>query len=253
MQRALLGGIGIALITSLIGPFLVLRKMSLLGDGLAHLAFGGVALGFLLHYNPLLVALIVVVIGSFFIKKVMDKNIYGDAAIALILSFGVGLGVIVTGIVRGFNVDLFSFLIGSILTLNRTDLYLILGILISTILFILVYYKKFMFMTFNQELAELRQRDYALMNSLFTVLIALTVVVSIRAVGILLVSALIVIPTLTALQISKSFKNTMIITSMVSVFAIVAGILSAFQLDLPPSGVIVMILFGLFFIASLRR
>ncbi|HLP80313.1 MAG TPA: metal ABC transporter permease, partial [Acidobacteriota bacterium] len=122
MQYALIGGIMIALITSLIGPFLVLRRLSLLGDGLAHIAFGGVALGFLLNWNPFIVSLVAVVIGSLFVQQLVKKNIYGDAAIAVILSFGVGLGILITGAAHGFTVDLFTFLIGSVLTLSTADL-----------------------------------------------------------------------------------------------------------------------------------
>jgi len=252
MQKALLGGLAIAVITSLIGPFLVLRKQSLLGDGLAHLAFGGVALGFLIGWNPFVVALLVVVGGSFFVQRLIRKNIYGDAAIALILSFGVGIGVIITGIFHGFTADLFNYLIGSILTLNSTDMALILAVLVVMVLFISIYYEKIVFITFNEELARLQQKDNALVNFIFTLLVALAVTVSIRAVGILLVSALLVLPTLIALKISKSFRGTMVAAVAASVFAMVVGIFTSFGLNLPPSGMIVMTLFFLYFFASLK-
>src|SRR3989338_10720724 len=105
MQKALVGGIAIALSCGLLGPFLVLRRMSLLGDGLAHLSFGGVALGLLLGINPLIAALITAVMGSFWVRSLVKKNIHGEAAIALLLSSGVGLGIVVIGIVKGFNVS----------------------------------------------------------------------------------------------------------------------------------------------------
>jgi len=252
MQKALMGGIAIAIITSLIGPFLVLRRLSLLGDGLAHLAFGGVALGLLLNYNPFIVALIFIVLGSFLVHRLIRKNIYGDAAIALVLSFGIGLGVIITGIVHGFTVDLFSFLIGSILTLSKSDLILIFSALVIMLFFVIAYYKKIFFTTFNEELAQLNQKDHELVNFVFTFLVALAVAVSIRAVGILLVSALLVLPTLISLQISKSFRSTMTITMVASLLAMIAGIISSFILNLPPSGMIVMILFVFFFIVSVK-
>ena len=252
MQYALIAGIAIAIITSLIGPFLVLRRLSLLGDGLAHLAFGGVALGFLLHFNPFLVALIFIILGSLVVHKLISKNIYGDAAIALILSFGVGLGIIITGIVHGFTVDLFSFLIGSILTLSMTDLILILSALVIVIIVFLVCYNRFLFMTFNPELARLEQKEFGVINLAFTLLVALSVAVSIRAVGILMVSALLVLPTLIALQVSKSFRQTVIYAIAFSLFAIIVGIFLSFYLDLPPSGVIVMILFALFLVSTVK-
>lgn len=252
MQHALIGGLAIAIITSLIGPFLVLRRLSLLGDGLAHLAFGGVALGFLIHYNPYLIAVGFIILGSFVVQKLASKNIYGDAAIAIILSFGVGMGVIITGAVHGFTVDIFTFLIGSILTLSNLDLLVIFSALLVTLIFVSAYYKKILFVTFNDELARLKQKDYKTVNLIFTLLVALAVAVSIRAVGILLVSALLVLPTLIALQLSKSFRGTMLFAMLSSLFSIIVGTISSFYLDLPPSGVIVMILFGLFFIFSIK-
>jgi zinc transport system permease protein len=252
MQHALIGGIAIAIITGLIGPFLVLRRLSLLGDGLAHLAFGGVALGFLLNYNPFIVALVVVVCGSLAVQRLMRRNIYGDAAIALILSFGVGLGVIITGVVHGFTVDLFTFLIGSILTLSQADLILIFAVLLVVVGFVSFYYRKMLYMTFNEELARLGRRDYTVVNLIFTLLVALAVAVSIRAVGILLVSALLVLPTLVALQLSKSFRSTMVIATIASLAAMTAGIFASFTLDMPPSGMIVTILFVLFFAVSVK-
>ncbi len=252
MRLALLGGVAIAIITSLIGPFLVLRRLSLLGDGLAHVAFGGVALGFLLHFDPFIVSLICVIIGSLIVQRLIRNNIYGDAAIAVILSFGVGLGVLITGAVHGFTVDLFTFLIGSILTLTQSDIILILSILVIMIIFIAIFYKKIFFITFNDELAKLQQKDYAIVNFIFTIMVALAVAVSIRAVGILLVSALLVLPTLIALQVAKSFKSTIITAAICSIIAMIIGIFSSFQLDLPPSGMIVMILLALFTLLSMK-
>lgn len=253
MQRALLGGLAIAITCGLIGPFLVLRKLSLLGDGLAHLSFGGVALGLLLGINPLITTLVAVVGGSLFVNKVINKDLHGDAAIALILSFGVGLGIIIIGAVRGFGVDLFSYLIGSILALNTFDLILAGALLIATLAFVIVYFKDLLLFAFNQELAELRIKKIHVLNTIFILLVAFTVVVSIRAVGILLISALIVLPTLISLQLSKSFKSTLFISVGASVLATLVGIVSSFYLDIPPSGTIVMFLFAMYILAVLGK
>ncbi|HLC91325.1 MAG TPA: metal ABC transporter permease [Candidatus Nanoarchaeia archaeon] len=247
MQKALLGGIAIALCCGLVGPFLVLRRLSLLGDGLAHLAFGGVALGLLLGVNPIIAALITVVLGSFWVRSLVKKNIYGDAAIALLLSLGVGLGVVIIGIVRGFNTNLYSYLIGSILALSITDIIIAFSLLMGVIIFLLFFYRDMFHLTFNEELAQLSRKNIPLANFLFTILIAMVVVVSIRAVGILLVSALLVIPTLVALNISKSFKQTLLISSISSIVAVIFGIIFSFIVDIPPSGSIVLLLFVGFF------
>ena len=253
MQKALLGGIAIALCCGLIGPFLVLRRLSLLGDGLAHLAFGGVALGLLLGINPLISALITVVIGSFWVRSLVKKNIYGDAAIALLLSFGVGLGIVIIGVVRGFNTSLYSYLIGSILALSIIDIILAFSLLVATVVFMILFYKDMFYMTFNEELAQLSRKNVNLANIIFTILVAMIVVISIRAVGILLVSALLVIPTLIALNISKSFKQTIIISSVSALISVIIGIVFSFIIDIPPSGSIVLILFAGFFGTSFLK
>ena len=253
MQRALVGGIAIALCCGLIGPFLVLRRLSLLGDGLAHLAFGGVALGLLVGVNPLISAFITVVIGSFWVRSLVKKNVYGDAAIALLLSFGVGLGIVIIGIVRGFNTSLYSYLIGSVLALGITDIILAFVLLGATIIFMMLFYQDMFQLTFNEELAQLSRKRVHSANIIFTLLVAMVVVMSIRAVGILLVSALLVIPSLIALNGAKSFRQTIIISSMSSLFAVVIGIIFSFLADIPPSGSIVLLLFVAFFGTQLYR
>jgi len=250
MQNAFIGGIAIALASGIIGPFLVLRRLSLLGDGLAHLAFGGVALGLLLGVDPFYATIVFVVIGGLFVHYLLKKNIYGDAAIALILSFGVGLAVTIIGITNGFNVNLFSYLIGSVLALSSTDIIIVLSLLVVVAGFVALFYKKLMFITFNDELAKLRVKNVEIINIIFTVLVALVVVMSIRAVGILLVSALIVIPTLIALQLSGSFRSTLVFSSLSSVIAVLFGIILSYYFNIPPSGAIVMTLFAFFIVAA---
>src|SRR3989338_11545900 len=242
MQKALLGGIAIALCCGLVGPFLVLRRLSLLGDGLAHLAFGGVALGLLLGINPLISALITVVAGSFWVRSLVKKNVYGDAAIALLLSCGVGIGIVIIGIVRGFNTSLYSYLIGSILALSIMDIILAFVLLLITIIFFIFFYHDLFYMTFNEELAQLSRKRINIANIIFTILVAMVVVISIRAVGILLVSALLVIPTLIALNLATSFKRTILISTMSALIAVIFGIIFSFIIDIPPSGSIVLLL-----------
>ena len=247
MQRAALGGIAIALVCSLIGPFLVLRRLSLLGDGLAHVALGGIALGLLIGVHPVAAALLATSIGSLVVYRLIrTTRIHGDAATAIVLSGGVGVAVVVLGITRGFTVDLFSYLFGSILALSKADLALIAVVLVAVVLFVYVYYRELVFMSFHEDLAELSGVKSTLVSSLFAVMTALAVVVSIRAVGVLLVSALLVIPALTALMLAKSFKATMGYSVLVSVCALLAGIILAFLLNLPPGGLIVLTLLGIF-------
>lgn len=250
MQNAYLAGIMIAVITSTLGLFLVLRKLSLIGDGLAHASFAGVAAGLLTGTNPLITALIVATIGSIGIHELMDRaKAYGDSAIALILSTGMGLAVIMIGYSGGFSSDLFSYLFGSILTVGILDLQIIAGVMIFTLASVYVFYRQLVLSSFNEELAQLEGEKNRIAHYLFIVLIALAVVVSIRAVGVLLVTALIVIPPLTALQFSESFKQALTYAVGLSVTSMIAGITLAYKLDLPPSGVIVMTMVGFFTVA----
>jgi zinc transport system permease protein len=251
MQRALLGGIAIALACALLGPFLVLRRLSLLGDGLAHVAFGGVAFGLLLGFDPLLAALVATIVGALVIQRLISHaGLYGDSATAVLLSFGVGSAIIFIGLAQGFTVDLFSYLFGSILVISFKDLFIIFAVLIAVLIFIIAFYKKLVFMSFQENLAKLNGIHVNWVNSIFAVLVAATVVISIRAVGILLVSALLVIPAVSALAISSSFRRTMVFSAIFGVLSVVLGIIISFLLNLPPSGAIV-ILMCLFFVGAL--
>lgn len=250
MQRALVAAILVGIATGLVGPYLVLRRLSLVGDGLAHLAFGGVALGFLIGINPLLSAAVVVILGSLLIRRLIQQNVYGEAAIALILSLGIGTGIVIIGATRGFGTDLFSYLIGTILALSWTNI-LHLSIVVAIIAgFILVFKRELFLLTFQKDVARLLSRRTTLADYLFSILIALVTLVAVQAVGILLVTALLVIPTLIALLLGKSFRQTTVLAISISALASAIGIISSFWLDVPPSGLIVLLLLAGYLITS---
>lgn len=252
MEKAYVSGIMISIITSILGLFLVLRKLSLIGDGLAHASFGGIAIGLLLNINPMLTALVVSTIGSLGIHKLMSKaKAYGDSAIAVILSAGMAIAITIIGYVKGFDVDLFSYLFGSILTTSNTDILIIAAVFISVLIYLKVFYKELVYLSFNKELAALNTNKSKLSEKIFIVLIALAVIVAIKAVGILLVTALIVIPPLTALQISNSFKESLFLSCSVSITSMLGGIHLAYLWNLPPSGVIVLTMLGFFLFSIL--
>lgn len=247
MQRALLGGLLIGISSSLIGVFLVLRRLSLLGDSFAHASFGGIALGFVLNINPLITAIVFVGIASLGIDKLVNKmKMYGDSAIALFLSFGMAFAIILISYADKMNSNIFSYLFGSILTISLIDIYIMVFVLILILLFYYFNYKNLLYSTFNNEMATVRNKNIKWVDKIFIILAAITIVVSIRAVGILLISAIIVIPTLIALRLSNSFKSTLIIASVSSVLGIYLGIFLAYLFDLSTGGVIVMSQIGLF-------
>ncbi|MFT4343793.1 MAG: metal ABC transporter permease [Candidatus Woesearchaeota archaeon] len=251
MQKALIAAILVGIATGLLGPYLVLRRLSLVGEGLAHLAFGGIALGFLIGIYPYGIALFVAIVGSLLIRYLIKRKVYGEAAIALILAFGVGLGVTILGATNGFGVDLFSFLIGSILTLQWSDI-LILTILATVVVIFFALFRKELFMlSFQQDLAQVYGKRSEIADTGFVVIVAAVTIMSIQAVGILLVSSLLVIPALIALKISHSFKQTVLLSILIAVGINIVGIFGSFYYDVPTSGFIVLSLLACYGIATI--
>ena len=246
MQKALIAGIAVGLICSFMGTFLVLRRYSLFGDGIAHVAFGGISVGLFLGVFPLWTAFIVSIFGGIGLQKLRQSTkISGDAAVAVVLVSGLAVGVILLSSSGGFSVDLFSFLFGSILLISNEDTIMILAISSGIIATLVVLQKQFLHLTFNEEQAKLVGLRTTLLNYAFVILASITVVTSMRLVGILLISALIVIPNITAMMFGKGFKKTVCISMGISVISVIGGILLSYFLNLAPSGTIVVIAVGI--------
>ena len=242
MQRALVSGIAIALMCSVIGLFLVLRRQSLFGDALAHAAFGGIAAGLYLGVYPLWAAFVVSVTSALGLTKIRQKfQISGDATVAILLSSGLAMGVILISLAKGFTVDIFSFLFGSILLVSLENTLLILGLSGGILIIILSLYRKLVYTTFNEEQAKVSGISVDNLNYLFVVIAAIAVVSSMQLVGILLTSSLIVVPNVTAILFSRGFKHTAILSMTFSVFSAVVGILSSYVFNVAPGGMIVLI------------
>ncbi len=254
LQRALLAGLFIAIACALLGVFLILRRDAMIGHGLAHVAFAGVALGLFLNMMPIIVALIVAVGASLVIMKLKTKaGLHSDTAIAIFSSVGFALGVLVTTLSHSFNVDLFSYLFGEILAIEPYEV--LFSVILAVIVVILVFlnYHKFMYMTFDREAAKASGIKVDRLDTLLTILTAVTVVLGMKVVGILLVSALVVIPAAAGLQIASNFKQAIFLSGGVSVASVVFGLILAFLLDLPASGSIVVLSFLAFGILFLSR
>ena len=246
MQKALVAGIAVGIICSFMGTFLVLRRYSLFGDGIAHVAFGGISVGLFLGVFPLWTAFIVSIFGGLGLQKLRQSTkISGDAAVAVVLVSGLAVGVILISSSGGFSVDLFSFLFGSILLISNEDTMMILGISAGIITTLVILQKQFLHLTFNEEQAKLVGLRTTLLNYAFVVLASITVVTSMRLVGILLISALIVIPNITAMMFGKGFKKTVCISMSISVISVVSGILLSYSFNLAASGTIVIIAVGI--------
>ena len=246
MQKALVAGIAVGIICSFMGTFLVLRRYSLFGDGIAHVAFGGISVGLFLGVFPLWTAFIVSIFGGLGLQKLRQSTkISGDSAVAVVLVSGLAVGVILVSSSGGFSVDLFSFLFGSILLISNEDTIMILAISAGIIATLTILQKQFLHLTFNEEQAKLVGLRTTLLNYAFVVLASITVVTSMRLVGILLISALIVIPNITAMMLGKGFKKTVFISMGISVISVISGILVSYFLNVAPSGTIVVIAVGI--------
>lgn len=246
MHRALISGIAIAILCSVVGLFLVLRRYSLFGDAIAHSSFGGIALGLLAGVYPLWTAYGVSIVSALIITKIKDRyNISGDASIAVLLSSGIAVGLVIIGFSGGFTIDIFSFLFGSILLVSVDDTVLILSLTGVILIVILTLYRQILYSTFNEEQAKVSGIPVEKINYLIVFMAGITVVTSIQLVGVLLISALFVIPNVTAIMYSKGFKPTAIISISFSVFSVVAGILISYIFDITPAGTIVLLSIGL--------
>lgn len=247
IQRAYLAGSFIAVLCAILGLFLVLRKLSLIGDGLSHVSFGAIALGLFFGFYPFYVAIPVVILASYLVLKLTEKaRIYGDAAIGIVSSVGIAGGVVLASLSKGFNVDLFSYLFGNILAISNQEVYLSVGLSLIVLLIIVFLYNDLFSVTFDEQYAKITGIKTERINIVLMFLTAVTVVLAIKVVGIMLVSALLILPAVTALQIAKGFKAAMITAAIISVFSVLTGITVSFYADLPAGATVVLVNFVLF-------
>lgn len=242
IQKAFLAGSFVAITCAVLGMFLVLRKMSLIGDGLSHVSFGAIALGIFFGFYPFYIAVPLVMIGAILIIKITEKTrIYGDAAIGIISAVGIAGGVILASVSRGFNVDLFSYLFGNILAISTLEVILSIILSFTVLLTIRFFYWDLFSATFDEEYAKTTGIRASTINTLLALLTAITVVLSIKVVGVMLVSALLIIPAVTALQIAKRFRSAMAYAITYALLSVLCGITISFFYDLPAGATIVII------------
>jgi zinc transport system permease protein len=252
--RAFQAGIIIGLIAPFIGIFLVLRRYSLIADTLAHVSLAGIAVGLILKINPVITATIATVVSSFIIDRLrLSRRVSGESALSIFLSGSLALAIVLISLSHGFNNTLFNYLFGSILTVRQVDIYIIgvLGVIVSLLL--IGFFKELFFITFDEEAAQVSGIPTRFINTLFIILAAVTISLSIPIIGVLLVSALMVIPVVTALQFKQSFIKTIIIAEVISLFSVITGITSSYYLDLAAGGSIVLITLIIFCLVYLLK
>jgi zinc transport system permease protein len=242
MQRAFAAGIITALLASVMGVFIVLRRMSLVGDSLSHAALAGVAGGMLFGIYPFYGALIFSGAAVIFIELIRSAfKKYSEVALAVVMSGGMGLAVVLISLGKSFNADLMSYLFGSLVAVSPQDLIIISIVGFFIMVSMVLLHRELFSVTFDEEAAGLSGIPVQTVNIYFTLMTALVVALSVRVVGALLISALMVIPAAVSLQVAKSFKSTFIIAVGVALFSVITGLYTSFIYDLAPGGTIVLI------------
>lgn len=241
MQRALLAGLMVGGLASYLGVLVVQRRLSFLGDGLAHAAFAGVSLGLLLHSEPLWVAIPFAVLVALAITWVREKSSLGDdTAIGIFFAVSVALGVLFMSQRRGFAPDAVAYLFGSILTVTQADLG-IMGAIALLVLILTPLWRNWAYATFDRELALADRQPVMRHDYLLSALIALVVVTAVKVVGIVLIAAFIVIPAATARLLSRTFATMTLTALAIGILSVIPGLIAAYVFDVPAGSAIVLV------------
>ncbi|MED1205118.1 metal ABC transporter permease [Heyndrickxia acidicola] len=262
LQDTFLTGIIIGIIAPLLGCFIVVRRLSLIADALSHITLAGIAVSLFIsktcaplsNLNPLYIGTGFSLLASLFIERLRSiYKHYQELAIPIIMSGGIGIGLIFISLANGFNTDLFNYLFGSVSAVSQTDLYLIIGISIVVIVTIFLLYKELFLLSFDEEYARASGLPAKTIHFIFIVLVALVISVAMRIVGILLVSALMTLPVAASIRISRGFKQTILFSIIFGEIAVIGGLTSAYELNLAPGGAIVVISILLLFVSMMIK
>ena len=251
MRLAFAAGAVIGVLAPAVGFFLVQRRMSLIGDGLGHVAFAGVAAGYLLGISPVLTALVATVLGGVAIEWLRSRQrTAGDQALALIFYTGLAAGVVLVSLAGALNVDLFSFLFGSILTVTETDVVVVWILGAAGLATVALLYRALAGAVIDEEGARVAGVPVAFLNVVLIVLAALTVALSMQIVGILLIAALMVLPVSAASRVAWSMRSTLSLSMAIGLGCVLAGLTTSYYADLPPGGTIVLLAAAAFLITG---
>lgn len=250
MQRAFVAGLIIAILASISGTFVVLKRYSMISETLAHSALVGVAVGLVAGYNPLWMAVIVAVFSAWLIEYLRSSfSLYSDAILAILLSGSLAIAVIIVSLGGAFNNSLFSYLFGSILSVSDEDVITILIFGTLSLALLLTFSKELYFIAYDEEVAKTSGIKVRLLNYLLVTVVAIIIALSIRVVGSLLIGALMVIPSVAALQYRVGFLPTMLISLVFAILSVIAGMTLSFYFSLPSGATIVICVLILFIIS----
>ncbi len=258
MTRAVIAGILVSICSSLLGVSLVLKRYSMIGDGLSHVSFGALAIAAALNMAPLAVSIPIVIIAAFFLLRITESgSMRGDAAIAVFSSSSLAIGIIVTGMTTGITTDVCNYMFGSVLAMGRTDVYISVVLSAAVLLMFVVFYNRIFAVTFDEPFSRATGVRVDLYNSALAVLTAVTIVLGMRIMGALLISSLIIFPALSAMRICRYFKGVIICAAVISTVCFFIGICASFYLEIAVGASVVitnLIVFIAFSLAArLRR
>lgn len=255
MQKAFAVGLLVSVLTGIISAFIVLRKMSFIGAGISHAAFGGVAIGFFTGVNPLIAAVIYAIAVALGIEATGRKGrISEDVSIGIFYSVSMALGIALVSLSKAYNVDLFGYLFGNILAITDADILLTVCVSLPVTALMIVFLKEFFLITYDEELARVGGIRVKAMNILFLVALSVSIVISIRIVGVILVAALLVIPGATARLFAKGLLSMIVISCMAGAASVIAGLFISYQYDVAPGASIVLTAAAIFFVPlSLKK
>lgn len=241
MTRAFLVGSLVALCSALLGVSLVLKRYSMIGDGLSHVGFGAMAIAAAMNAAPLTIAIPVVIVAAILLLRISgNAKIKGDAAIALISTTSLAIGVMVISLTTGMNTDVYNYMFGSILAMSAEDVKLSLVLSVFVLILFIVFYHKIFAITFDETFARATGVKAGVYNTLIAVLTAVTIVLGMRMMGALLISSLIIFPALTSMRVCRTFKSVIINAAVISVVCLIAGVTLSYVAATPAGASVVL-------------
>lgn len=241
MVRALIAGVLVALILPVLGGFLVARRYALISDSLAHVSLAGVGAGLLFGVAPVIIAVPVTVVGALLLEWLRrGKHMSGDVSLAIVMSGGLALAVVLANLARGASANFSSYLFGSITTTSTNDVLILAAAGGAVLVFTGVFYRQLLHVSFDEDSAIIAGHKVQILNYLLVALTAIVVVLSLRIVGGLLISAVLVIPVITASRLARSFSGTIALAVPVALVAVIGGLVAAYYLGIAAGGAIVI-------------
>lgn len=252
LVRAMVGGILVSLCASLLGVSLVLKRYSMIGDGLSHVSFGALSFAVAFGWSPLKVSIPVVVLAAFFLLRITEHGkIKSDAAIAMISAAALAVGIMVTSMTTGMTTDVSSYMFGSILAMSKTDVRFSAILSLIVLGLFLFCYNKIFAVTFDENFARATGVNVSLYNVLIAILTAVTIVLGMRMMGAMLISSLVIFPALTSMRVFKSFRGVVLSSGTLSVLCFLLGIILSYRYSTPAGASVVMVNLGAFLLFSL--